>query len=44
MVFNLASGDVVQMDHIRENFTMVDLYKWISIKNYLFKEEERANG
>ena len=44
MLYNLAGGDMLQINHIRENFTIVDLFKWISIKNYLFKEEERANG
>lgn len=41
MMYNLTGGDLIQIEHIRKNFTVVDLYKWIGIKNYVYEQAEK---
>lgn len=41
MMYNLTSGDFSQIDYIRKNWTVIDLYKWIGIQSYIIREAEK---
>jgi len=40
-MYNLTGGDFLQIEHIRNNWTVIDLYKWIGIKNYTIEKAEK---
>lgn len=40
MMYNLTGGDFLQIDYIKKNWTVVELYKWISIKNYIMEKDK----
>ncbi len=41
MMYNLTGGDFLQIDYIENNWTVVDLYKWIGIQSYMIKQAEK---
>lgn len=43
MMYNLADGDFAQIGYMDKNWTIVDLYYWAGIKNYVIVRENEKN-
>ncbi len=41
MIYNLTGGDFKQIAFIEKNWTVIDLYKWISLKNYIIEKAQK---
>ena len=41
MVYSLTGGDFNQIDFIMKNWTIINLHKWIGIREYIIKKQSK---